>query len=301
MSSELHIPVLLDEVIDQLNIQEDDIIVDLTIGLGGHSSCILKKLNSGLLVGFDKDNYAIEKSSNRLGKIGHNFKLFKSDYQHFNDYLAQLKIDKVSGILADLGISSPQIDIQERGFSYFQDARLDMRMDQEQKLDAYEVVNNYPVEKLAEILNAYGQVKLSKQIAKAIVEHRPITTTAELATLIRDTYPNAMTRKKNLIKPIFQAIRIEVNNELDSLKNMLKKTLNFLKRNGKLLIITFHSLEDKIVKDFFGSLIKHNDPKLPVMLSQEYKVKTIYPSQTEINTNKRARSAKLRVLTKLVD
>ncbi|WP_027334159.1 16S rRNA (cytosine(1402)-N(4))-methyltransferase RsmH [Mycoplasma elephantis] len=301
MDKELHIPVLLNEVIDQLNIQENDTIIDLTVGFAGHSSCILKKLKSGLLVGFDKDKNAIEKSSKRLGEIGHNFMLFKSDFKHFNDFLEKHKIDKVSGILADLGISSPQIDTQERGFSYFKDARLDMRMDQEQKLDAYQIVNNYTVDELVKIFNDYGQVKLSKQLATAIVKNRPIETTKQLADLIRSSYPNAMTRKKNLIKPVFQAIRIEVNDELGSLKNMLKKTLNFLKRNGKLLIITFHSLEDKILKEFFNSLIKHNDPKLPVMLKQDYKIKTIYPSQTEIETNKRSRSAKLRILTKLID
>lgn len=302
MENALHMPVLLNEVIEQLNIQENDTIVDLTVGYGGHSSCILNKLNnSGYLIGFDRDQNAINESSNRLGQISNNFKLIKSDYKNFNDYLDELKIDKVAGILVDLGISSPQIDTPSRGFSYFQDARLDMRMDQDQKLDAHQVVNTYSMEKLEQIFNDYGEVQLSKRISKAIVDNRPINTTVELTNLIRESYPSALNRKKNMAKPIFQAIRIEVNNEFDSIAQMLQKTLKYLKKGSKLLVISFHSLEDAIVKHFFKSLLKNDNPKLPVMLQQEYKIKVINPSKGEIKENKRSRSAKLRVLTKLVD
>lgn len=300
--NQLHVPVLLDEVISQLNIQANDTILDLTVGYGGHSSCILDKLKgTGLLIGFDKDQNAIEKSSNRLCQINHNFKLFKSDFQNFNDYLDQLKIAKVSGILVDLGISSPQVDNATRGFSYFKEARLDMRMDQTQKLDAEYVVNNYELPQLVEIFNNYGQVKLSKQLAQAIIDHRPIRTTTQLAQLIKDTYPSALNRKKNMVKPIFQAIRIEVNNEFEAIRIMLTKTLKYLTKNSKLLVISFHSLEDRIVKRFFKSLIKYNDPKLPIMVEQCYQLKVINPSNHEIANNKRAKSAKLRILTKLCD
>lgn len=300
--NQLHVPVLLDEVISQLNIQANDTILDLTVGYGGHSSCILDKLKgTGLLIGFDKDQNAIEKSSNRLCQINHNFKLFKSDFVNFNDYLDQLKIAKVSGILVDLGISSPQVDNATRGFSYFKEARLDMRMDQTQKLDAEYVVNNYELPQLVEIFNNYGQVKLSKQLAQAIIDHRPIRTTTQLAQLIKDTYPSALNRKKNMVKPIFQAIRIEVNNEFEAIRIMLTKTLKYLTKNSKLLVISFHSLEDRIVKHFFKSLIKYNDPKLPIMVEQCYQLKVINPSNHEITNNKRAKSAKLRILTKLCD
>ncbi|MDJ1645779.1 16S rRNA (cytosine(1402)-N(4))-methyltransferase RsmH [Mycoplasma phocimorsus] len=297
-----HIPVMLQEVISNLNINENDTIVDLTIGYGGHSSVILSTLkSSGRLVGFDKDSYAIKKSSERLSQISQNFKLFKSDFSNFDVYLKENEIFKVDGILVDLGISSVQIDTPERGFSYNKDSRLDMRMDQNQTLDAWKVINEYALEDLIRIFDMYGQVKLSKRIAQHIIKNRPINSTLQLVEVIKSGYPAALNRQKNMAKPIFQAIRIEVNNEFDSIKIMLNKALEFLKKGSKLLIITFHSLEDKIVKQFYKSLIKTSDPKLPIMIKQIYKTKTINPSHEEIFFNKRARSAKLRILEKIDD
>ncbi len=301
-NNQKHIPVMLQEVISNLDISEGDTIVDLTIGYGGHSSVILSTLkSSGHLVGFDKDSYAIKKSSERLSQISQNFKLFKSDFSNFDVYLKENGILKVDGILVDLGISSVQIDTPERGFSYNKDSRLDMRMDQNQTLDAWKVINEYALEDLIRIFDMYGQVKLSKRIAQHIIENRPINSTLELVEVIKSGYPAALNRQKNMAKPIFQAVRIEVNNEFDSIKTMLNKALKFLKKGSKLLIITFHSLEDKIVKQFYKSLIKTSDPKLPIKIKQTYKTKTINPSQEEILFNKRARSAKLRILEKIDD
>ena len=268
--------------------------------MGGHSSEILKKLTTGTLVAFDKDTFAIEKSRSRLAQIKPNFKLVHSDFENITSELAQLGISAVDGIIADLGISSPQVDNQERGFSYNKDARLDMRMDQAQELDAYTVVNTYSEKQLADILWNYAEVKLNKIVAKAIIKNRPITTTLELANVIRKAYPAKLVAQKNPCKAVFQAIRIEVNHEFDSLAKMLAKAVQLLKVNGSLAIITFHSLEDRIVKNFFGNLIKNKLPsKMPVNEIKHYVVKVLEPSKSELEINKRSRSAKLRVLTKL--
>ncbi|QBF34502.1 16S rRNA (cytosine(1402)-N(4))-methyltransferase RsmH [Mycoplasmopsis phocirhinis] len=295
-----HYSVLLNESIQALEIKPDGVYVDLTLGMGGHSSLILQKLTTGRLIGFDKDAFAIQKSRERLSKINHNFSLIHSDFQYISEELAKLGIDYVDGIIADLGVSSPQIDNGQRGFSYNKNAYLDMRMDQNQNLDAHYIINNYDQQHLERILNDNADVKLAKRVAKAIIEHRPINTTLEFANVIRNALPAIIVKQKNPCKAIFQAIRIEVNNELESLRTMLQKSIQLLKPNSHLAIISFHSIEDGIVKKFFGNLIKSKLPvKMPVVEQKQYEVKTYQPSRIELEQNNRSRSAKLRVLTKL--
>ncbi|QKT05389.1 16S rRNA (cytosine(1402)-N(4))-methyltransferase RsmH [Mycoplasma sp. OR1901] len=297
--SKEHYPVLLSETIDSLNIKPDGIYVDLTLGMGGHSSEILKHLTTGHLYSFDKDSFAIEKSNERLSKISNNFTLIKSDFKDIKSKLEELNIYKVDGIIADLGISSPQIDNKERGFSYNKDAQLDMRMDQDQELDAKYIVNQYSQSELENILWKYADVKLSKRVAKAIIDNRPINGTLELVDIIKSAYPAAILRQKNPAKAVFQAIRIEVNNELGSLEIMLKDAVELLKPNSTLSIITFHSIEDRIVKNYFKTLTVSKMPsKLPVMEVKKYQTKQISPSKSEIEENRRSKSAKLRIITK---
>ncbi|QCZ36543.1 16S rRNA (cytosine(1402)-N(4))-methyltransferase RsmH [Mycoplasma nasistruthionis] len=298
--NKLHYSVLLNETIDSLGINPEGIYVDLTIGMGGHSSAILAKLTNGHLYGFDKDSYAISQTQNRLEQISWNFTLIQSDFKDIKQKLAQLGIFKVNGIIADLGVSSPQLDQAQRGFSYNKDARLDMRMDQSQSLDAYYVVNEYPVEKLAKIFWDYADVKLNQKVAKAIVSARPITTTLQLVDVIKSAYPAALLRQKNPAKAIFQAIRIEVNNELDSLKQLLTDALDLLEVNGTLSIITFHSLEDKLVKELQKEITTSKVPsKMPIQEVKNYSIKQVKPSKQELLENKRSRSAKLRIIKKL--
>ncbi|VEU75281.1 S-adenosyl-methyltransferase [Mycoplasmopsis maculosa] len=296
-----HISVLLNESIDALKIKEDGIYVDLTLGMGGHSSEILKKLKNGLLIGFDKDQFAIEESRKRLSKISNKFVLIHSDFENITEELNKLGITTVDGILADLGISSPQVDNSERGFSYNKNARLDMRMDVSQSLDAHYIVNNYSESDLERIFIDYADVKFAKQVAKVIINNRPIDETLQLADIVRSAYPAKVVKLKNPNKAVFQALRIEVNHEFDSIKNMLNKAINLLNKDGKLAIISFHSLEDKIIKNFFGNLTKDKLPsKLPINEVKNFSVKVINPSKNEELMNKRARSAKLRVLTKII-
>ncbi|BAP01027.1 S-adenosyl-methyltransferase [Mycoplasmopsis californica HAZ160_1] len=295
-----HYSVLLNETVSALKIKPDGIYLDLTLGMGGHSAKILSQLTTGHLYAFDKDAFAIEKSRSRLSQISNNFTLIHSDFQNITEELRKLKIDKVDGIVADLGISSPQIDNPTRGFSYNKDAPLDMRMDQSQELNAHYIINNYDVAQLVRILRDNAEVKLASQVANAIVYSRPIETTLELANVIRSGLPAKVVKVKNPCKAVFQAIRIEVNNELDSLRSMLQQSLKLLNCGGSIAIISFHSLEDRIVKHFFGDLIKNKLPtKMPVVETKEYSVKVYTPSKDEIEQNNRSRSAKLRVLTKL--
>ncbi|TQC54180.1 16S rRNA (cytosine(1402)-N(4))-methyltransferase RsmH [Mycoplasmopsis mucosicanis] len=295
-----HFSVLLNETIDALKINPEGVYVDLTLGMGGHSAKILQKLTTGRLICFDKDDFAIEKSRVHLSKISQNFTLIHSDFKNISQELAKIGIDQVDGIIADLGISSPQIDNSQRGFSYNKDARLDMRMDTTQQLDAHYIVNNYDAKSLARILNDNAEVKLAHKVANAIVANRPIETTLQLANIIRKSLPAKIVKAKNPCKAIFQAIRIEVNNELDSLKQMLAQSIKLLKTNAHLAIITFHSLEDRIVKNFFGDLIKDKLPiKMPIKEEKTFSVKVINPSSDELEINNRSRSARLRVLSKL--
>lgn len=298
--SKLHYSVLLNEVVQNLDVKSDGTYVDLTLGMGGHAGEILKKLSSGLLIGFDKDRFAIEESRNYLAQINNNFQLVHTDFKNITEELSKMKITAVDGIIADLGISSPQVDNVARGFSYNKDSRLDMRMNQDQDLDAYYIVNTYSESALRSLLQNNAEVKLAHQVAKAIVKNRPITSTLELANIVRNSLPAKLVKLKNPCKAVFQAIRIEVNSELENLQSMLEQAVNLLKPQGKLAIITFHSLEDRIVKRFFGKLIKSTIPsKMPIKEDKNFSVKVINPSAAELDENKRSRSAKLRILTKL--
>lgn len=301
MNQNLHYSVLLKETIESLNIKEDGIYVDLTLGMGGHSAEILKRLNkNGFLIAFDKDEFAIKKGSEALSQISDRFAIIKSDFRYIKHELAKLGITQVDGIIADLGVSSPQVDDASRGFSYNKDAKLDMRMDQEQGLDAHYIVNNYTDVQLANIFTKYADVKLAMRVAKAIVKCRPIDTTLELVDVIKSAYPAALLRAKNPAKAVFQALRIETNSEFESLELMLKDAVSLLKSNSSLSIITFHSLEDRIVKNFFKDLITSNLPiKMPIIEEKKYTAKQIIPSQRELEENKRSRSAKLRILSKI--
>ncbi|WP_335904869.1 16S rRNA (cytosine(1402)-N(4))-methyltransferase RsmH [Mycoplasma todarodis] len=295
---EKHIPVMLDDCLEHLELKDNGTYVDLTLGRGGHSSEILKRIPNGKLVAFDKDTQAIKESGDRLSQISNNFNLIHSDNRYFKNELEKIGITSVDGILLDLGVSSPQLDDALRGFSYNKEARLDMRMDQTQDLDAHFIINNWSEEELVRIFYENADVKLPKRVAKAVVENRPIDTTLELVDIIRNSLPAKIVRQKNPAKAVFQAVRIAVNNELDSLRDVLEQGITMLKPGGKFAIITFHSIEDRIVKRVFGSLTKDTTGKLPVMFEKEFTVKTIKPKKTEVELNRRSRSAKLRVLKK---
>ncbi len=288
-------------MIESLQIKPNGIYVDLTLGRAGHSQEILKKLENGKLICFDKDIEAINESKTKLAKINCNFILIKNDFRNLKSELEKLGINKVSGIIADLGVSSPQLDNKNRGFSYSQNTNLDMRMDLDNKLTAAEIINNYSEVEIEKILYQNADVKLAKLIAKAIVKSRPINTTFELNELLKNTLPAKIVREKNPSKAVFQAFRIAVNDELGALREMLNQIPNLLEVNGKLAIITFHSKEDAIVKKYFQNLNYH-DPlldKLPIQVNKKWRQKTIFPSENEKQINKRSRSAKLRVITRL--
>ncbi|MGC7178411.1 16S rRNA (cytosine(1402)-N(4))-methyltransferase RsmH [Metamycoplasma hominis] len=298
-----HIPVLLNEVIEQLSIKPDGIYVDLTLGRGGHSQEILKRLTTGKLICFDKDIQAINESREKLIKISQNFILIKSDFRNITCELKKLNIDKVDGILADLGVSSPQLDDPNRGFSYSVNSDLDMRMDLDNTLTAKEIINNATEKEIIDILQSNADVKLSNLIAKAIVKNRPISDSFTLNQIIKDSLPAKIVRQKNPSKAVFQAFRIAVNDELNALSEMLSQLPNLLKKDGKIAIITFHSKEDVIVKKFYQNL-NYFDPKLKKILiveTHKWHQKVIFPSSKEEEINKRSRSAKLRVITKLMD
>lgn len=296
----MHIPVMLNEVIDSLNIKPDGIYVDLTLGRAGHARAILKNIVNGKLIAFDKDKIAIEESQGRLVEVNNHFQLIHSDFKNFKDELAKLGIKKVDGIIADLGVSSPQLENKDRGFSYNKDGYLDMRMNQDQSLKAWDIVNNWSEEDIVNIFINNADVKMPKRIANAIVKNRPIDSTLELVETIKSCLPAKIIRQKNPAKTVFQAIRIAVNNEFESLECILKDSIDLLNSNGVLAIITFHSIEDRIVKNFFGDLIKSkHDPKIPIQEDKKFVVKVLYPKEDEILINKRSRSAKLRILKKI--
>ena len=264
-----HISVLLNESIKMLQIKDDGIYVDCTLGRGGHSSEILKRCKHGHLYAFDCDQNAIDESFGRLQAIGDNFTCIHSPFENLKTELAKYGVTSVDGIFMDLGVSSPQFDDGKRGFSYRMDARLDMRMDQSQSLDAYEVVNTYSLDDLVRILKRYGEEPFAYKIANRIVkvrEEKPIETTLELVDVIKSALPPAVLRKKgHPAKQTFQAIRIEVNHELDQLEIALKDGLKLLKPHGRMAVITFHSLEDRIVKDIFKevAVAKKVNKRLP--------------------------------------
>lgn len=300
----MHESVLLKESIDNLNLKENSIIVDCTLGYGGHSSAILKRIPKGYLYAFDQDEEAITYAKERLNAIAQNYEIIHTNFVNLKEEMEKRNVNP-DGILFDLGVSSPQLDEAERGFSYHKDARLDMRMNQEQKLSAYEVVNNYSYEKLKEILLKYGEEKYAGSIAKGIINKRnikPIETTLELAEIVKESVPEKYRNKSHPARKTFQAIRIEVNDELNVFEKALKESLELIKPGGRICVITFHSLEDKICKKIFNesSSLPPELKKLPIV-PKEYEPKykliaSISPTDTEINQNKRSRSSHLRVI-----
>ena len=307
---EKHISVLLEESISSLNLDESSIIVDATLGYGGHSSNILERIKTGHLFAFDQDSEAIRHSTDRLKKIGTNFTIIKSNFVHLQEELNNLGVYKIDGALFDLGVSSPQLDDETRGFSFHNDAKLDMRMDRDQELSAYEVVNNYSKKELSKIFTKYGEDKFANNIAKKIVEYRelkPIETTLELVEVIKTAVPMKFRIDKHPARQIFQAIRIEVNHELDVIEPAINKALDMLNVGGRVAVITFHSLEDRLVKNIFKEKCKIDDrvkglPNIPEEYLPDFKLiynKAIAPSEEEIKNNPRARSSKLRVIERI--
>lgn len=306
----MHYSVMKDEVLENLNVKDNGIYVDGTIGLAGHSSEILKRINNGFLYGFDQDDYAIENSEKRLSNISNNYKLIRDNFSNMKERLLEIGVKEVDGILLDLGVSSPQIDNKERGFSFMQDARLDMRMDTRQELDAKKVVNEYSYEELKNIFYLFGEEKYAPSIAKNIVSFRKekeINSTLELVKIIESSVPVKYFVKNHPERQIFQAIRIEVNSELNVLNSVLPDAINILKKGGRLCVITFHSLEDRIVKKVFKKYSEIDEivKGLPV-IPDEYKPliklinnKPITASIDEINENSRSKSAKLRVIERI--
>ncbi len=312
MKSNEHVSVLLKEAIEGLNIKEDGIYVDATLGRAGHSSVILKRLKKGKLYCFDQDKEAIEYSKTKLASISDNFEIIYSNFKNIKEELEKRGIKEVDGILFDLGVSSPQFDEDYRGFSYRYDAPLDMRMDERNTLTAKKIVNEYSLNELTRIFKEYGEEKYSYSVAKTICkrrEEKEIESTLELVEIIKSSLPKKeLFKDKHPAKRIFQALRIEVNNELEVLKIALNDSLKLLKKDGRIVVITFHSLEDRITKNIFKevSFIKgdrKNDYLLPSEIKKAgYEVvnkKVITPSENEIETNRRSKSAKLRILKKL--
>lgn len=305
-----HISVLLNESIQQLNIKKNGVYVDCTLGGGGHSSEILKRIPNGHLYAFDQDSFAINTADEKLKKIASNYTLINENFVNIKVALEEENVHGVDGILYDLGVSSFQLDIPERGFSYRFDGPLDMRMDQTAELDAYTVVNTYDEKSLVRILFEYGEEKFARLIARKIVserEKKPIETTLELVEIIKKALPaSALRNSSHPAKQTFQAIRIEVNHELDILKKALEDGLSLLNKNGRMVVITFHSLEDRIVKKLFKEKTTLQLPKdlpyIPEGYEIEFKLinsKVILPSESEISNNLRSHSAKMRVIEKI--
>ena len=293
-----------------LNLKDDGIYVDCTLGYAGHSSEILKRVRRGCLFAFDQDNEAIIYSDAKLSKISKNYVIIKDNFSNIKNRLLEKNIEKVDGILFDLGVSSPQLDNKERGFSYHNDARLDMRMNQDQVLSAYDVVNEYSKDKLIKIFFEYGEEKYAKSIASNIVKYREnkkIETTLELVEIIKSSMPEKAKRDKHPARKAFQAIRIEVNNELGVIEKALKDSLELLNVGGRIVVITFHSLEDRIVKNIFKEVTKLDKrvmglPNIPDEYLPHFKMvthKPIIPSDEELENNNRARSSKLRVIERI--
>ena len=307
-----HISVLLEESVDMLDVKPDGIYADGTLGGGGHSSLICSRLGEGgRLIGIDRDMTAINAATDRLSGFGNKVTIVHNNFANIKEVLAQLGVDKIDGAILDLGVSSPQLDTADRGFSYNMDARLDMRMNRDDSLSAYEVVNKYSEAELAKIIFDYGEERFARQIAKGIVcarEARNIETTFELTEIIKSSIPaKARFADKHPAKRTFQAIRIEVNNELGILENAIKDFVEVLNPGGVLSVITFHSLEDRIVKQTFQGLAEGcicpksfpvcvcgNKPKVRIITR-----KPIISGDAELNENMRAHSAKLRAVKKI--
>ena len=305
----MHKTVLLNEAIDNLNVKEDGIYVDATLGFGGHSSLILKRVKRGFLFAFDQDEMAIEYSNKKLSEIGNNYEIIKSNFVNLKEELNKRGINKIDGIVFDLGVSS-QLDIPERGFSYHNDAPLDMRMDRDKEFSAYDVVNTYSYNDLVRILREYGEEKYASSIANNIIkirENKKIETTLELVEVIKKSMPYKAMKDSHPARKTFQAIRIEVNNELGVLRDALEEAIEMLNVGGRISVITFHSLEDKIVKEIFNKYSKVDSSlsKLP-FIPKEYLPKfkliaNITPSKEELEENNRARSSRLRVIERIED
>ncbi|WP_145368348.1 16S rRNA (cytosine(1402)-N(4))-methyltransferase RsmH [Staphylococcus epidermidis] len=303
-----HVSVMLNETIDYLNIKEDGVYVDCTLGGAGHALYLLNQLNDkGRLIAIDQDLTAIENAKEVLKEHLHKVTFVHNNFRELTNILNELEIDKVDGIYYDLGVSSPQLDVPERGFSYHNDAKLDMRMDQTQSLSAYEVVNQWSYEALVKIFYRYGEEKFSKQIARRIEAHReqqPIETTLELVDVIKEGIPAKARRKGgHPAKRVFQAIRIAVNDELSAFEDSVEQAIECVKVGGRISVITFHSLEDRLCKQIFQEFEKGPDvpkglPVIPEAYTPKLKRvnrKPITATDDDLNENNRARSAKLRV------
>ncbi|SDM51448.1 16S rRNA (cytosine1402-N4)-methyltransferase [Psychrobacillus sp. OK028] len=309
-----HTTVLLKETVDGLAIRPDGIYVDCTLGGAGHSEYLVQQLNDkGRLICFDQDMTAIENAKIKLAPFLDKVTFVHANFRYLKDELYQIGIEKVDGILYDLGVSSPQLDTPERGFSYNYDAPLDMRMDQTSELTAYHVVNEWPYEKLLKIFFRYGEEKFSKQIARKIEKAReiePIATTFQLVELIKEGIPAAARRTGgHPAKRIFQAIRIAVNDELGAAEDSLEDAIKLIKVGGRVSVITFHSLEDRLTKTIFKEAstlpdLPPNIPMIPAGMEPMLKLitrKPIVPSEEELAVNNRSRSAKLRIVEKLIE
>lgn len=304
-----HDTVLLNETVDGLNVKPDGVYVDATLGGGGHTEYLLSKLDTGRVIVFDQDQYALEHAKEKFKEYD-NITFIHSNFEHLKNELNNVGVTEIDGILYDLGVSSPQLDITERGFSHSKEARLDMRMNQTQELDAYKIVNEYPYAELVSIFYRYGEEKFSKKIAREIERKRndqPITTTTELTELIKSQIPHKFRRTGgHPAKRVFQALRIAVNDELGVFERSLEQAIGLLKKGGRVSVITFHSLEDRICKQMFveyekGPELPRNMPVIPEEyqpLLKRVNRKPIIASEASIEENRRARSAKLRIAEK---
>lgn len=304
----MHKSVLLEESIASLNLKEDSIIVDCTLGYAGHSSHILKRIKKGFLFAFDQDEEAIQHSMQRLASIGTHYEIIHHNFVDLKTELQKRDIYKVDGILFDLGVSSPQLDEDYRGFSFHKDAPLDMRMDQRNPKTAKMVVNTYPKSKLISLLKEYGEEKYAGSIVSAIVKEREkkeIETTLELASIIQSSVPFSYKKDHHPARKTFQAIRIEVNDELANFQKALVDAIHMLHLHGRVCVITFHSLEDRICKQIFKEYTSvpkafQSLPIVPKEYEPKYKIiGNIVPSKKELEENNRARSARLRIIEKI--
>lgn len=304
----MHKSVLLEESISKLNLNESSIIVDCTLGYAGHSSNILKQIPKGFLYAFDQDDEAIKHSNEKLKGIASNYEIIRSNFVNIKEELNNRNVNKVDGILYDLGVSSPQLDEDYRGFSFHKDAILDMRMDTTKELDAKYVVNNYTEEELTKIFYEYGEEKYARSIAKGIVEYRKnkeIETTLELVEIIKNNVPEKYKRDKHPARKVFQAIRIEVNDEINVFKKSLQDALSLLSLNGRICVITFHSLEDRACKEIFKEAAELDAnlkrlPVIPLEYQKDFKIIGTYkPTKAELEENNRARSARLHVIERV--
>ena len=306
----MHISVLLKESIEGLNLKSDGIYLDCTLGYAGHSSEILKRIKKGYLFAIDQDKDAIKASEEKLSKIGSNFTIIDNNFKNLKQELNARDVYFIDGILFDLGVSSVQLDEADRGFSYHYDAKLDMRMNRESNFSAYDVVNTYSEKDLIRIIRDYGEEKYAVSIARNIVRKRsekPIERTLELADIIANSMPMKARRDKHPARKTFQAIRIEVNHELDILEDTMKDALSMLKPGGRLCVITFHSLEDRIIKNVFKEYTEVDEkvkglPVIPEEFRKDYVLvnrKPIIPSEEELENNPRSRSAKLRIIERI--